>query len=380
MDKLALIGVSHRRGGVKALETWQEQFTLETISALGLKEFVPLLTCNRWNLLTVLSQGQTIDSLREELKPKGEKQPPYAYTGEAALEQLCRVSASLDSLNPGEDQIMSQVRSSFAFAKAQGWTGKLSSFAFSTALRVAKRVRREVALAPMNTSLFSLARPALEKTLSPGAGVVVIGAGDMASLAAKTLSCMNVKLTIVNRSKERASSLAESVSAEAMSLEDFLSSSCEFEGLVTAVAAKDTIDKPFLANLKGLKIVVDLGMPRNVKPGSLSDDVQLLDVERLQLAGQARRKALAKKIAQAEQMIQEEVGLAVDEWTERQLGPSIKRLRELYLDTIAESLPEGEAAKLAHKFAHVPTKGLRAVAREYGLDAAKLFLQEAGVS
>ena len=76
---------------------------------------------------------------------------PYVYTGDGALEQLTRIATSLDSLNPGEDQIMAQVRSAFSAAQALGTVGPTTNFAFQTALKIAKKVRREVALAPLET-------------------------------------------------------------------------------------------------------------------------------------------------------------------------------------------------------------------------------------
>ena len=77
---------------------------------------------------------------------------------------------------------------------------------------------------------------------------------------------------------------------------------------------------------------------------------------------------------------QAEVERAMAEWTERQLAPSIRHLRELYRATLGESVTPEEAERLAHKFAHVPVKGLRAIARTYGLEAARLFLAETGLA
>ena len=102
-------------------------------------------------------------------------------------------------------------------------------------------------------------------------------------------------------------------------------------------------------------------------------------MDTLQSVGQGRRGELAEKFAEAEGIVQRELDTALTNWTERQLGPSIKRLREMYLETIGDSLPKEDAQRLAHKFAHVPIKGLRAVAREHGLEAAKTFLEETGL-
>ena len=163
VERLALIGVSHRRGGAVALEAWQRSFETPDFGRLGLQEWVPLVTCNRWDLVTVLPAGMNVTEARAQLTPPGSQVRPYAFVGDGALEQLSRVAASLDSLNPGEDQIMAQVRTAFSAAQALGTTGKTTVFAFHTALRIAKKVRRDIDLAPLHTSLFSLARPQLER-------------------------------------------------------------------------------------------------------------------------------------------------------------------------------------------------------------------------
>lgn len=383
VERLALIGVSHRRGGAAALETWQSHFypeALTNLETLGISEWVPIITCNRWDLMVALPSELSISDARALLTPENEAISPYAYVGDGALEQLCRIAASLDSLNPGEDQIMAQVREAFAEAQTRGTVGKRTSFAFHTALRVAKRVRREIELAPMHTSLFSLAKPELERYLTPGAKVAVLGAGQMGTLAAKSLmDVKNIDLTIVNRSYDRAHQLAKHLGVSSLSLADFLASPPPLDALVCAMSVKEWVDTALLERLPDLKVTVDLGIPRNIAPGA-SSLVPVLNVDTLQQAGAARRKSLTLKLAEAERLIQEELELALSEWTERQLGPSIKHLRDWYLETIGDSLPPEDAAKLAHKFAHVPIKGLRAVAREYGLDAAKVFLAETGIT
>jgi glutamyl-tRNA reductase len=374
VDRLALIGVSHRRGGAELIERYQAAFPLE---ALPFRSSVLLSTCNRWDVVGMLPEGVTLAEARNRLSLDIR---PYAYSGEAALEQLSRIAASLDSLNPGEDQIMNQVREAFAGSK----TDAVLAFAFQNALRIAKKVRTEIDLAPMDTSLFSLARPRLEQLLPNGGKVAVLGLGKMGTLAAKSVASLGRCVYIVNRSKDRLDDFSKlspnTQNLIPLSLESFLNNPPQLDALVCATPIKHLVDDVLLAKLPGLKLIVDLGIPRNADADVARRlGTEVLDVDSLQTLGQQRRVVLADKLAQAERLVQSEVELAMTEWTEKQLGPSIKKLREMYVQTIAEVLSPEEAEKLAHRFAHVPVKGLRAIAREYGLDAAKLFLSEAGL-
>ncbi|MBS3934197.1 MAG: glutamyl-tRNA reductase [Truepera sp.] len=379
MERLVLIGVSHRRGGAAALERWQAAFPGR--ASLGLPDAVLISTCNRWDVVASLPEGLSLTELRRRLTLPGVKALPYAYQGEAAIEQLARIAASLDSLNPGEDQIMNQVREAFAAAQRDHAVGPLTAFAFHTALRIAKRIRREVPLAPLHTSLFSLAKPELLAALPPQATVAILGAGEVGALVVRALAAEAVKLLIVNRSLERAARLAAEVGGGCLALQAFQESPPRVEGLVCATPVGHLVDSAVLDKLPGLKIVIDLGVPRNVAPGAAErHGVRVLDIDSLQAAGARRRATLTDRLAQAEQLVHEELEQALLEWLERQLGPAIKKLRDQYLATIAESLPPEDAARLAHRFAHIPIKGLRALARAHGLEAAQTFLSEAGLT
>ncbi|HZJ08686.1 MAG TPA: glutamyl-tRNA reductase, partial [Trueperaceae bacterium] len=212
-----------------------------------------------------------------------------------------------------------------------------------------------------------------------GSRVAVLGAGEMGGLAARGLarSDLGLELVIVNRGSQRGRALADAVGGTWLALADFLAEPPAVTGLVAATPRAGLIDRPLLAKLSDLAVVLDLGMPRNVAPGSLDGShVSLLDIDTLRVAGQRRREAIGARLADAERLVQEELEAALDVWTDRQLAPAIRRLRQLYRDTIGEGLPADQADRLAHRFAHVPVKGLRALARRYGVEAAATFLAE----
>lgn len=382
MERIALIGVSHRRGGIAALEAWHRAWDdrdTTDILSLGFQEAVRLSTCNRCDLVVAMPEGMDIQEARRLLSP-ADWPRCYAYEGEAAVEQLCRIAASLDSLNPGEDQIMSQVREAYATAEAEGTVGSETSFAFATAFRVAKRIRRDVELAPVKTSLFSLARPEMEGKLPAHARIAILGTGKMGRIAARSLcERPNTTLYLVNRSVERAQALAAELDGSAeiaiLSLDDFWKHPPTLDGLVCAASQADLIDADFLGHLPELRVIVDLGMPRNVALGAAqSKGITNLDVETLQEAGQRRRHKIEAALLRAEEILLDELDLAINEWIERQLGPSLQALRKHYIDKIGDTLPEQEARQMANRFAHLPMKGLRVLAREHGLHAARTFL------
>ncbi|NBC95514.1 MAG: NAD(P)-binding domain-containing protein [Deinococcus-Thermus bacterium] len=387
MERLTVIGVSHRRGGADALADWHERYAHEgALEALGLPHAVVLATCNRWEAVVDLPEGVDADEARRRLAGDGGARggptgrTPYAYARDGALERLIRVAAGLDSLNPGEDQIMRQVRAAYVAARDAGRTDAVLSFAFERALRAAKRVRREVALAPVRTSLFSLARPELERTLPSGATVLVLGAGEIGELAARSLRDIGMRVIIANRTEARARALGEELGVEAASLDDVRAAPPRAEALVCATPVRHLVDAEALRRT-GARVCVDLGVPRNVDPAAARTvGVRLMDVDALQEAGAERRAELAGKLADAERLVLEELDVAVDEWNEKQLGPSIRRLRERTYETLTGAVSEDEARKLVGRLVHDPIKGLRAIAREHGVDVARTYLDETGLT
>ena len=377
MDGLTLIGISHNQGGLEELDRWkreQAQPWLEQLDALDLNERVLLDTCNRWDLVV---NAPDQDKLEATIPGNAKL---YVYRGEAAYAQLIRVSASLDSLSPGESQITAQVRRAYADAAEAGSLGKPLHFAFQSALRAAKHIRSELDLTTGETSLFSLARPHLSEAIADDAPITILGAGEMGAAAAHNLARdSRHKLTIANRTVAMASGLAQATGATATSLQEFLDNPTPSAALVCTLGGDTRLGREQLALIPGLKLIIDLGAPRNVPEEAVPEGVQSIGIKDLQAAGAEQRALLAGKISRGEEMVLEETATAVEEWTERQLAETIVRIRSHYRERVAELMPVEQADSVASRLARPQIAGLRALARRYGLEAAEAFMEGAGI-
>lgn len=386
MERLVLIGVSHRRGGAAALEAWQghlKTLTLQELQQKGFPEIVVLQTCNRCDILVSLRDRMSVSEAKAKLAPPDWPRC-YAYVGEGAVEQLTRIAASLDSLNPGEFQIMTQVREAFAAAEKAKTVGKDIRFACTTAFRIAKRIRHEIEFAPINTSLFSLARPEMEKQLPQRARIGIIGTGTMGRLVARVLQERpETTIVLINRNVERAHTLVqeESIDADVLSLAQYLEELPPLDGIVCATPVAQLLHAEIVQKLQSTRVIVDLGIPRNVDGASAEEfGITVLDVDTLQKAGAERRKKIEHNLAQAEELLLDALDEAIGEWIERQLSQPIQQLRERYVDTVATfSIDAKDHNRIASRMAHIPIKGLRALAREHGLKAAQTFLKGANI-
>ena len=117
--------------------------------------------------------------------------------------------------------------------------------------------------------------------------------------------------------------------------------------------------------------------------------IKVLDVDTLRDAGILRREELKEQLALAEGLVMEHVAEAMAMWSEREAAPSILRLQDWIGETIEATileldpevtLSQEEYHRLARRVSYAPIRGLRALAREYGPEAAQIFLAESGLT
>ena len=139
---------------------------------------------------------------------------------EAAAVHLFRVSAGLDSLIPGESEILGQVRAAFDAASP----GPLLDRVFRQALQLGKRVRTETAIGESPASVpvrGGRARGSRSSATSTAARVLLVGAGRIGELAAGSLSARGASIAYVaNRSPEAAAELAARFGGEPLALDE----------------------------------------------------------------------------------------------------------------------------------------------------------------
>ncbi|MBI4060636.1 MAG: glutamyl-tRNA reductase, partial [Elusimicrobia bacterium] len=183
-------------------------------------------------------------------------------------------AAGLDSLVVGETEILGQVKTGYEAAKAAGMTGKRLNVLFQRALFVGKKVRVETAIAEGASSVPSVAVQLAESIFGrlDGKSALILGAGAMAELAAKHLAARGVsRLSVANRTWERAYQLAARHQGEALRWEDFpselervdvvIASTGAPEAVLTRRVVQDAVRRRGGRSL----FLIDIAMPRDVE-------------------------------------------------------------------------------------------------------------------
>src|SRR5438445_372982 len=209
-------------------------------------------TCNRIEIFAVAdSRAAGEDGLRT----LGSVAAPHAVCRfeEEALRHLFRVAASLDSMVVGEAQILGQVKEAAAIAQQAGALGPELSKALARATTAAKRVRTETGIARGAVSLSSVAVQLAHKLLGSldGRSVLLVGAGEMAQLAARELRTQGAReLLVANRSPQQAEELAREVGGLPVSLAELPPVLARLRAHAESVARAE-VEKT-LASLQGL--------------------------------------------------------------------------------------------------------------------------------
>ena len=233
---LTLVGLSHHVAPVELRE--RVTLDLEAAAALArsLGDAVCLSTCNRTELYVDGIDDADVLAALERIAGEPLDGVVYRLHEDAAALHLFRVAAGLDSLVPGEGEILGQVRAAYESVEA----GSLVDHVFRQALAVGKRVRTETAIGESPASVSSAAAALAAQVFGDLSGrrVLLIGAGRIGELAASNLASRGAEIAFVaNRTLETAHDLAQRFGGRALTLDDLALPLGEVDVVVSSTSA-----------------------------------------------------------------------------------------------------------------------------------------------
>jgi glutamyl-tRNA reductase len=377
---VVLVGISHHQAPVELRE--RAALDPERARALALTlagergEAVCLSTCNRTELYLAEEAPDEAErkaeaallALEEELGPS-----LYRLRDEAAALHLFRVAAGLDSMVPGEGEILGQVRG----AHEAGATGPILDRLFRDALHAGKKARTETAIGESPASVSSAAAALAEQVFGElrGRTVLVIGAGEAGELAIKSLRARGAAIAFVaNRTRERAAELARQFGGEPLSLQAVAGSLQDVDVVLSSTSSSGwTLTRDEVARALHVRrgrplFLIDLAVPRDLDPAIHElDGCYLYDIDDLEavvaetLAGRRREAERAETIVadEAERFREWQASLDVVPAI-ASLRARAEEIREAELERAKLSGAERRAAEsvtaaVLNKLLHLPT-------------------------
>lgn len=318
-------------------------------------ENVILSTCNRTEIYAVVDQLHTgryyiKEFLSQWFDLRTEEFSPFLsfFERDGAIEHLFNVACGLNSMVIGETQILGQVRSSFLQAQGEGCTGTIFNQLFKEAITLAKRAHSQTEIGANAVSVSYAAVELAKKIFGSleGKHVLILGAGKMGELAIKNLYANGAtKVTVINRTYEKAENLASRYSGEARTMVELQNALSEADILISSTGASNfVITKEMIAKVENVRkgkplFMVDIAVPRDLDPkiGEL-ENVFLYDIDDLEGIVEANLQE-RKKAAERIGLMVEEGIVEFNQWLNT-LGvvPVISALRKKALSIQAETM------------------------------------------
>ncbi len=368
-DKILLLGVNHRTTPVEVRErialSQDYESHLELLADIdGVKECYLLSTCNRVELLVVVAAGVEIRQrltdflFGEKVTLEEAAEYLYIYEGSEAVRHLFLVAGSLDSMVVGEAQILGQLKEAYRFAAGMGATGPLLNKLLHKSFTVAKRIRSETEIGASAVSISSAAVELAKKIFGSLAGknVLLIGAGEMAELAAEHLVGQGVgAVRVANRTFARATILAEKFGGEAVAMEELSAQLADIDILISSTGAPGLVltrdEVVAVMPLRGERplLLIDIAVPRDLDP-QLDElvHVHLHDIDDLSSVVAANRQEREREAVSAELIVNEETEKFGHYLDTLALTPTILELRSsmeaMFIDELHKAFGKLELA------------------------------------
>ena len=367
--KITLVGVSHHGAAVELRERvalrHEEAKAVASQLASAAGEAVCLSTCNRTELYVAHD-----DDVPAEVPATSvllEREPDlanalYRLSDEAAALHLFRVAAGLDSLVPGEGEILGQVRAAFE----AGATGPILDRLFRQALYAGRKARSQTAIGESPASVSAAAAALAQQVFGDldGRRILLVGAGKVSEQAARNLISRGAEIAVVaNRTVDRASELAERFRSAALPLERIEDELARADVVVSSTSSpdvvlhRDQVERALRARRGRPLFLIDLAVPRDLDPAiNELDGCYLYDIDDLEAVVAESLGARRREAATAERIVAEEAEQFRTWQASLDVVPAIASLRAR-----AEEIRQGELAKAEARLGDLSDAERRAV-------------------
>ena len=357
-ESIFILGVNHKTAPVEVREqlafTDDPEAPFRHFSGIkGCEEFCFLSTCNRVEVIfTSPAKEDTIREIRRflfqasSLNDEESEKFTYLHQGSDAITHIFRVSSSLDSMIVGEPQILGQLKDAYRQSSDRDGTGVILNRLLHKAFSVAKRIRTETNIGGSAVSISYAAVELAKKIFGDISGkkVMLVGAGEMAELAAEHLVTQGISEVIVaNRTLENAVILAKRFKGTPVGLNELLEQLEVVDIMISSTGASGLIlhqneVKPIMRKRRNRPLfMIDIAVPRDLDPKLNDlDNVYLYDVDDLTHVVEINKSEREQEAGKAERIVVEET-LKFLQWLGcMELTPTITAIRQK-ADAIAKT-------------------------------------------
>lgn len=275
-----------------------------------------------------------------------------------AIDHLFKVSMGLEAQVVGDMQISNQVKRAYQASADLDMAGPFLHRLMHTIFFTNKRVVQETAFrdgaASMSYAAVELIEELTSNTYQPR--ILLIGVGEIGEDVAKNMVHIpEAKVTITNRTFDKAKALADELGFEVIPFEDCIEAMKESDVVVSSIMKSEPFITKALVkemNILSYKLFVDLSVPRSVEtsiediPGAI-----LYNVDNIRSKASA---TLEKRMA-AVPLVENIIGQSIDDFynwkKEMMVSPTINKLKnaleQIRLEEMERFLKNADQSQIA---------------------------------
>jgi len=417
--RILCVGANHKTAPVSlrerlAFDAGSARSALEALrDRYDQAEFVILSTCNRSEVYT----ARPVHGRPREAELRGlfgkfhglgpEKYEPalYFHADADAVRHLFAVAAGLDSLVPGEDQILAQLKQAYRLAgEVSAVRGRLDEL-FQLAFNVGKQVRAATGIASGKVSVASVAVDFVRERFPDFAGkrILSIGAGKMNELMLRGLSEAGAGyIFVANRSPARAAELAGHCNGQVVGFDELDAALGRADVVVCSTGSSDPVltraklESAMAGRAERPMLIIDIAVPRDVEPAAGEvEGVRLYNIDDLTAVVEKTLRLRTAEMDAGRRIIDEHVAAYFHRLHVRQVVPTVealyRRMRAIAGEELAamrskltgvpatdEKLAQRAFHRALRRILHTPIANLRSAAgseaaRQHAAALRKLF-------
>jgi glutamyl-tRNA reductase len=328
VDHVLNVRITHKTARVPLMEAVAYQDKTQALTELrtieGVEECLYLQTCNRIEIYLVAEETENlIDITKNFLANRAGDQAQEAFQAiessidNEAINHLLRVTAGMESMVIGEDQILNQAWNAYIEADKEKTIGPILKLLFTRAVSVGRKVRSETGINKGAVSIGSAAVELAVKLIDhlENKKILIMGAGEIGTLIAKAMArrCLS-PIFIANRTYDRAVKLAEELSGQAVRWDRFDEVMADADVVICATSAPHyLLTKEIITRLMNERqnpspmVIIDISNPRNVEKNVTEvQGVKLYNIDDLKLIADTNRAQRKAAIEQAQAIIDKE--------------------------------------------------------------------------
>ncbi len=307
ISRLCIIGINYHQADIVergnfSINEAAYLSLLNDAKSQNLKSLFVLSTCNRTELYSYCEDNnELIDLFTKHTNGTYELFNKIGFTkrGEVALNHLFKVGAGLDSQIIGDYEILSQLKTSVAFARANGMIGPIMDRTINFVLQASKTIKTQTQLSTGTVSVSYAAIEWLKKEKQVASKkILLFGTGKFGTNVVKNLKhYFKAKfITAINRTNEAANKLAFETGINWKPFNELKTEVKEADIIIVCTNAGDyTILPSFFCGEKE-QLIFDLSVPANVHADVRQlNGIRLVDIDEV---SQIMHKTFARRNAE----------------------------------------------------------------------------------